>query len=152
GGIDGIVKLWTPAGEPRGVLRGHRAGITHVLFTPAADRVVSTSGDGTARLWTSSGMLLGELAGHTNLVIRAALRADGRRLATASWDHAAMVWDLEHATELRPLLAAHDARAPLVTFAPDGGRVALGRAGGELSVVEVKTGHQACATEPAAAI
>jgi len=152
GSSDRTVRLWSAAGEPRGILAGHRANITWVRFTPAGDRLITTSADNTARLWSTSGMLLGELAGHTNPIIGAAVRADGSRLATASWDHSVMVWDLSRAEELRPIIVARDPSPPVVAFDSGGDRLAVARAGGSLSVVDVRTGTVACTASSAIAI
>jgi WD40 repeat protein len=152
GSNDRTVRLWSATGEPRGILAGHRANITHVRFTPAGDRLVTTSADNTARVWSASGMLLGELIGHTNIILGAAVRPDGRRLATASWDHTAMVWDLASAEELRPVLIAHDASPPIVVFDPGGDRLAVARADGTISVVDVQTAAVACTIPGATAI
>jgi len=152
GSNDRTVRLWSAAGEPRGVLTGHHANITWVHFTPAGDRLVTASADNTARLWSASGMLLGELTGHTNIIFRAAVRSDGARLATASWDHTVMVWDLARAEELHPIIAARDAAAPKVAFDPGGDRLAVARADGSLAVVDVRTGAVACTASHAIAI
>jgi len=151
GSNDRTVRLWSAAGEPRGILTGHRASVTWVRFTPAGDRLVTTSADNTARLWSASGMLIGELIGHTNIIRDAAVRSDGARLATASWDHTVMVWDLARAEELRPIIAARNA-SPTVAFDPGGDRLAVARADGALSVVDVRTGAVACTASTATAI
>ncbi len=149
---DRTARLWSAAGEPRGSLAGHRADVTGVRFTSAGDRLVTTSADNAARLWSTSAMLLGELTGHRNIIMMAAVRSDGTRLATASWDHTTMVWDLARTQELRPILAARDGSRPTVAFDPDGRRLALARADGTLSVVDVQTGTVACTAASAAAI
>jgi WD40 repeat protein len=74
----------------------------------------------------------------------AAIRPDGRRLATASWDQTVRVWDLARAQEYRPLLAARDGSPPRVAFDPGGGRLAIARANGTLSVADVQTGETTC--------
>jgi len=152
GSNDRTVRLWSAAGEPSGVLAGHRANITQVRFTPTGDRLVTTSADNTARLWSTSGMLLGELTGHTNPIVRAAVRSDGTRLATASWDHTVMVWDLPRAEELRPIIVARDPAPPKVAFDPSSGRLAVARAEGAISVVDVRTGAVACTASSTTAI
>jgi WD40 repeat protein/serine/threonine protein kinase len=152
GSNDRTVRLWSAAAEPRGVLAGHRANITRVRFTPAGDRLVTTSADNTARLWSAAGMLLGELTGHTNMIMMAAVRSDGGRLATASWDHTVMVWDLARAEEFHPIVTARDASPPIVAFDPSGDRLAVARADGALSVVDVRTGTVACTAASATPI
>jgi WD40 repeat protein len=152
GSNDRTVRLWSAAAEPRGVLASHRANITRVRFTPAGDRLVTTSADNTARLWSAAGMLLGELTGHTNMIMMAAVRSDGGRLATASWDHTVMVWDLARAEEFHPIVTARDASPPIVAFDPSGDRLAVARADGALSVVDVRTGTVACTAASATPI
>src|SRR5262249_45490805 len=43
GSSDRTARLWSASGAPRGVLVGHRANVTRVRFTPAGDRLVTTS-------------------------------------------------------------------------------------------------------------
>ncbi|HWO17992.1 MAG TPA: protein kinase [Kofleriaceae bacterium] len=145
---DRTARLWSVAGEPRGVLAGHRANVTRIRFTPAGDRIVTASADNSARVWSASGMLLGELTGHTAIIIHAAIRPDGSALATASWDHTAIVWDLVSAQELRPSLSARPGVDPMPTFTADGRRLAIARLDGAFSVIDFATGELAC-TAPA---
>jgi len=79
-----------------------------------------------------------------------AIRSDGRRLATASWDHTVMVWDLE--PEFHPIVSARDGSFPKVAFDPGGLRIAVSRADGSLSVVDVQTEAVACAARSATAV
>jgi WD40 repeat protein/serine/threonine protein kinase len=141
---DRTARLWSIAGEPRGVLAGHRANVTRARFTPTGDRIVTTSADNTARLWSASGMLLGELTGHTDMIFMAAIRPDGGTLATASWDRTAMVWDLSRAQEHRPVLTTRDNTRVVVTFDPASRRLAIGTPDGTFSIMDVQTGAVAC--------
>jgi WD40 repeat protein len=149
--MDGTVRLWTAAGEPRGVLAGHSGYVSQVLFTPAGDRILTVSGN-TARLWSVSGILLGELTGHTHTITWAAVRSDGGCLATASWDHSAAVWDLARVEELRPLAATIDRVQPAAGFDASGRRLAVRRTDETLSVIDAQTGAITCTTPDAAAL
>jgi WD40 repeat protein len=56
-----------------------------------------------------------------------------------------MVWDLAQAQELRPILTERSAALPQIAFAPGGDRLAVARAAGTLSIVDVRTGATSCA-------
>jgi WD40 repeat protein len=52
GGADGLVRLWSSEGEPRGVLHGHTGWVW--ALAPLADGLLaSASEDGTVRLWNT---------------------------------------------------------------------------------------------------
>jgi WD40 repeat protein len=52
GGADGLVRLWSTEGEPRGVLHGH-TGWVWALASLTDGLLVSASEDGTVRLWNT---------------------------------------------------------------------------------------------------
>jgi WD40 repeat protein len=85
-GVDGTARLWTSAGKPLYVLRGHLAPITDARFDPTGRRVVTAS-QGSNRnviVWdTHTGRKLEVLIGHFGTVTAASFSSDGRWILTA---------------------------------------------------------------------
>jgi WD40 repeat protein/class 3 adenylate cyclase len=75
------------------VLR-HEAGVEHAEFSPAGDRVVTSSFDKTARVWNAEdGAEIAVLKGHQGDVETATFSPDGSRVLTAGFDNTARIWD-----------------------------------------------------------
>lgn len=74
-------------------LKGHRAGVTWVLFTPDGRKLISASHDGTIRIWNWQKQR-GEkvLTGHLKSVRMLALMG-AENLVSASWDGTVRIWD-----------------------------------------------------------
>ncbi|MDC0671164.1 protein kinase [Nannocystis sp. ncelm1] len=104
-------------GLPR-VLRGHRAAISRVAFSPDSSRLATTSDDCTLRVWDMSSWTSRVFRGHTSDVWRAAFSPDGRKVATTSRDHSVRVWDLD--TGEAQVLVGHTDGVRNVVFGPDG--------------------------------
>jgi WD40 repeat protein len=130
GAFDGALYLYeTRRGRRTGTFTGHRQEVTQVLFTPAGDRLISTSLDKTVRLWSLSALTQEVML--PNLGSEAALRfsADGKRLAATSAGPIAHFLHIHDASQIvrtavnsRPI-----ARATLVggiAFSPSGRLIA----------------------------
>jgi WD40 repeat protein len=126
---NGIVKLWTTAGDiPQfhRSFRAHRSGIWDVGFGPASALLATAGEDSTVKLWdVDSQEQVGELRGHTFLVRRLAFNKEGTRLASVGLDGLIKVWDLDSKQELLSL-SGHVGPVRGVTFSPDGRRLVSG--------------------------
>ncbi len=76
-----------------GTLKGHKAGVTWVLFTPDGKKLVSASHDGTIRVWDwkrrkSERVLIG----HPKSVRMLSLLSP-TRLVSAGWDGTVRIWN-----------------------------------------------------------
>ncbi|MGL5083769.1 MAG: hypothetical protein ACRC8A_19985 [Microcoleaceae cyanobacterium] len=99
---DGTIKLWKQNGKPIRTLRGHKAAITKVLFSPgktdsefssktnseqgsitSSNILAAASKDGTVKLWTVEGKLL-TMIPHKSPVVDVDFSQDGQTLVSAS--------------------------------------------------------------------
>lgn len=84
-----------------GSFKGHRAGVTWVLFTPDSKSLISASHDGTIRVWNlkkrqSEKVLLG----HPKSVRMITLLTP-TKLASAGWDGTVRIWNWQNSKLLR---------------------------------------------------
>jgi WD40 repeat protein len=143
-GNNGMVKLWSRAGQLLHSLKGHRDRVDTVSFSPDSQLLASGSRDGTVKLWTKSGTLIKTLTEHNGWVLSVSFSPDGKRLVSASGDGTINLWT-RNGTLIKTWSAHHvsilnstsgekgkasaqrhssDARINAVAFSPDGQRLA----------------------------
>ncbi|HNY02027.1 MAG TPA: hypothetical protein PKG48_05545 [Bacteroidales bacterium] len=76
-------------------MRGHRADVYCMDFTPHGNRIVTGSFDSTARTWDCQGKELAVLKGHKGRIFSTKFSPDGRWILTASLDGSVRLWDLQ---------------------------------------------------------
>jgi WD40 repeat protein len=87
-------------------LRGHKAYVTSVAFSPDSQFVVAASVDGTARVWkTNTGQDVARIHGHSDEVWSAAFGPDGKYIVTASYDKTARIYACEVCRPIQDVLA-----------------------------------------------
>jgi WD40 repeat protein len=150
-GIDQTVRVWDLAsGQQRHALKGHTMEVTRVAFHPDGSWLASTSSDGTVRAWPSTadqdarvirsrGVIVGSLAYSP---------PDGARLATTARDRKVTIWDAETG-QVTHTLPYHLLGPPstddlldqrsVVSYSPDGGRIAAGAPDGSVPVWDTLT-------------
>ncbi|MCS7185631.1 MAG: WD40 repeat domain-containing serine/threonine-protein kinase [Armatimonadetes bacterium] len=78
-----------------GALKGHRAGVTWVVFTPDGKKIISASHDGTIRVWNWEKKKSEKvLTGHPQSV-RMLSMLNPRKLVSVGWDGTVRIWDWE---------------------------------------------------------
>ncbi|WP_026734978.1 AAA-like domain-containing protein [Fischerella sp. PCC 9605] len=88
--FDALLNSLTQISE-QNQLRGHKAGIKTVIFSPDGELIVSGSDDGTIKLWQRDGTLIKTLSNVSN-VFSVRFSPDGKILASGSNDGTIKLW------------------------------------------------------------
>jgi FKBP-type peptidyl-prolyl cis-trans isomerase len=139
------IKVWDVAlGRELQVLDGHTGRITDVSFSPDGHLLASASSDKTAKIWdVATGKELLTLQ-HITSVMSVSFSPDGKRIATGTPDESTerrgvegfdflTLWDTKTGRRIR-VLTAPEYWGDLVTFSPDGKRIASGSSGEAVKV------------------
>jgi WD40 repeat protein len=129
GSSDKTIKTWDiTSGSCLSTLRGHRAQVTSVCFSPDGAKIVSGSLDKTVLIWdTASGEQLCSLSGHSSWVLSVAWSPDGTKLASGSRDETVRIWEAATGKQLWQLSGEKQINS--VAFSPDGSLIAAGGGG-----------------------
>jgi hypothetical protein len=138
--------VWeTASGKGVLTLRGHRAAVKSVAFSPDGRRIVTGSSDKTAKVWdAASGKELLTLKGHSGGIDSVAFSPDGQRIVTGSSDKTAKVWEAAGGKALLKLYG-HSAGIDSAAFSPDGQRIVTGSSDKTAKVWEAARADQVAA-------
>lgn len=126
--ISNIQGILNEQAEPAITLKGHRAPITDIEFSPEGLLVATASEDSTISLWDAvTGQELNILLGHTAPINSLAFTPDGSLLASGSDDRTLRIWDITTGDTLA-ILNGHNAQVEDVAFSLDGTLIASGGA------------------------
>jgi WD40 repeat protein/tRNA A-37 threonylcarbamoyl transferase component Bud32 len=115
---DTTARVWSEAGAPLRVLRGHNAMINSLALAPDERRIATTSTDNTARIWDlETGTELVKLQ-HPSILVSAMFAAGGELLVTTGEDPLVRLWELRTGKEVLRL-DAHTAMVWRATFSSD---------------------------------
>ena len=132
GSQDGLLRLWTHAGNQFRVLRAHEGSINALGFA-SPTRIVTGGQDGLIKVWD---LLTGSLdltyKRQLPYVSRLTVSPDGKRLASTS-EHDLRIWELETGIDLLSLKP--DIRqVQTLAFSPDGLCLAAAGKGGDVRI------------------
>lgn len=121
-------------------LRGHRAPLLGVAYSPDGQQLVTASSDHTARVYdAASGRFLVALDGHLRPIRSVAYLPDGQRIVTGGWDHAVRIWDAAAGVVELPSLEDHDGPIFTVAVSTNGQRIATASLDGTAKVWDATT-------------
>ena len=127
----------------------HPAGVTHAVFSPNGERIVSSSYDNTARVWNArDGSEIAVLTGHRGAIESARFSPDGSRILTVARDSTARIWDARSGKQLFVLrgIGSSFAFHKTAIFSPDGSQV-LTAGTGEINLWNADTGEKSVTVE-----
>lgn len=141
-GMDGLIKLWSvPGWQPLGVLEGHANSVNSLSLSSDGQRLASGSTDATVRLWSlPEARPLHTLRDRKKTVSAVRISPDGCWVAAAYYGGRAVVWTLEG--EEVATTAPGKANLSAVEFV-DGGMLATGGLGGQISLSLIPSGEPA---------
>jgi len=116
---DGLIRLFTAAGDPAGELRGHRGSVRRLAACSGPLWLASVGEDGTARRWDPAArtMVASYDLGAAGAARGCALSADGGLLAATASDGVIRLWDT--ATGARRLLLGPSGTAAVCAISAD---------------------------------
>ncbi len=119
-GAEAVILRDAETGVVKFRLKGHKASVAELSFSPNGTRLASASDDNTVRLWnTETGEEVAVLKGHTGSVTGVAYSPDGNRLVSSSRDGTIKLWDA-HAYMETATLTGNQGTVYDVAFSPDG--------------------------------
>lgn len=90
-----------------GIMRGHRAAVNAVYFSPNGKSIISVARDTTVRIWdTKTGLCLQTLQGHSDALTSTSISSDGNHIITGSDDNTIRIWDT-NTGQCRYILKGH---------------------------------------------
>src|SRR5215470_12967573 len=118
----------------RRILRGHKARIARIAWSPDGEYLASSCDDKSIRIWDwRSGACVHTLTGHKREVRSVTWSPDSQRLASSSFDTTIRLWDLTTAKLLKKL-EGHSQTVYSVAWSPDGQRLASASADATVQV------------------
>jgi WD40 repeat protein len=136
------IQVWDQAArEHRFNLRGHRAWVWTVAFSPDGKTLASASMDHTIKLWDlTRRQERATLEGHTDKVWSVAFSPDGRTLVSTSDDRSVRLWDVATGKPQK-LLGRQDIHTYDALFTTDGQTVVSADVEGDVRLWDVASGR-----------
>ena len=127
-------------GKQQKEIRGHRAKVHGIAYSPDGKRFATASLDRDIKLWdAATNKEIKTLIGHNDFVFSIAFAPDGKRLLSGSADRTARLWDVESAKELSQL-KGHQGAIQQAVFSKDGLLIACASADGSVRIYQGTTG------------
>ena len=127
-------------------LRGHRAGVTSVSFSPDGQRLASGSWDGLVMVWdVRTGKCARQFAGHGSAVWAVCFSPDGKSIASGGGDKMVYVGRVNGGSRPQPAigLKGHANSVLCLGYSPDGKLLASSGEDGRIRLWNAETGAAA---------
>lgn len=127
GSTDRTAKLWQVTNDPRFLIsfEEHGSTVSHLLFIPGDDLLVTTSWDGSARTWSyynpKSHIVFPLHKGNIN---SADVNSEGKLILTAADDHQIIIWDPRTGME-EQIITIDPKSVYSAKFSPDGMKIVI---------------------------
>ena len=138
---DNFLRMFDAAtGQQSKEIRGHRAKIHGIAWSPNGKLFATASLDRDLKLWdAATNKEYKTLVGHADFVFSIAFSPDGKRLLSGSADRTARLWDIESGKELVQL-KGHSGAIQQAVFSKDGAFIATASSDGTVRIYEGKSG------------
>ncbi len=121
-------------------IRGHRAKIHAIAWSPNGKQFATASLDRDLKLWdASTNKEIRTFVGHGDFVFSIAFSPDGKRLLSGSSDRTARVWDIESG-EVIHQLKGHAGAIQQAVYSPDGKWIACASSDNTSRIYDATTG------------
>jgi WD40 repeat protein len=138
--LDGVVRLWsTTTGRELRELTGPSGAPSSLEFSRSGNLLLAAGADGAAIVWNIvNGQVATDVTASQGHLYQAVFAPDDRTIYTVAQDGTVASWDLTGQRGFGTL-ATVPAGAEAVALSPDGSRLLIGTASGELSVLNGAT-------------
>ena len=127
-------------GKQQKEIRGHRAKVHGIAWSPNGKMFATASLDRDLKLWdASTNKEIKTLIGHADFVFSIAFSPDGKRLLSGSADRTARLWDIDSGKELMQL-KGHQGAIQQAVFSKDGSLIACASADGTVRIHDGNSG------------
>jgi WD40 repeat protein len=135
--VDKKAKLWDLQGQLVKTLKGHKADVTSIGFSPDGKTIATASLDKTVKLWSREGRLLqslrdGSLATDSNSIARVQFSPDSNRIAITTFGRTIEIWTVDG--QKLKTINEMNSQAMSVTFSPDGKTITSASQEGKIRV------------------
>jgi WD40 repeat protein len=147
-GADSSVRLWNFSGTKVSEFRTEQLQTLDVDFSPDGTTMAVAGGDGTIRFFRRDGTETVHCSGHTGRILGVRFSPDGGRLASIGMDNTVRVWDVSGrqlaqfevaADSIIHEVSGGDAGHLGIAFSPNGDRLAVGGAAGNVYVWPIES-------------
>lgn len=128
------------SGELKALLKGHKAPVIALSFSPNSSLLISGSLDNTAIIWdVENAQMLHRLEGHDAEIYNVGFAPDGATAVTGSFDKTLRLWGVADGNQIA-VLTGHKSRITAFAISPKDGTIASAGDDGEIRLWDGATG------------
>jgi WD40 repeat protein len=128
------------SGELKALLKGHKAPVLALSFSPNSSLLISGSFDNSAIIWdVENAQMLHRLEGHDAEIYNVGFAPDGATAVTGSYDKTLRLWGVADGNQIA-VLTGHEGRINALAISPKDGTIASASSDGEIRLWDGATG------------